>query len=351
MKEEYGDEYQTTFNSNKLIQYLDYKMGAIDGDSKSRRSLGNIYAIYSITHFYSEDFIEDPETYKLFPGYEFTKLFYFCRSLYGGEKLQNHALNSRVNGEFINKFPDEVEPIVIDNGKYSLHINYLYSNGKDTSKAINRIIEKYIEILIEKDSTLMRTIEELSIIKDTVVKKEKIKEMLNSKTEARVFEIISYAVLKNHYRGISIIIGDNMESLRTEYLTLYKTGRTNANDGGIDFVMRPLGRFFQVSEVGSYNKYFLDMDKVLHFPITFVIKTEKAVKEIQDDFDFYIHKKSGGMKTLEERYKSAIEEIITINELRVWINFMSAEHVDNILKDIEVYYKYEMNCGSQFFLD
>ncbi len=27
-------------------------------------------------------------------------------------------------------------------------------------------------------------------------------------------------------------------------LQLYKTGRTNANDGGIDFVMRPIGRFF-----------------------------------------------------------------------------------------------------------
>jgi len=25
------------------------------------------------------------------------------RTLYGGEKLQNHALNSRVNGEFANK--------------------------------------------------------------------------------------------------------------------------------------------------------------------------------------------------------------------------------------------------------
>lgn len=27
-----------------------------------------------------------------------------------------------------------------------------------------------------------------------------------------------------------------------------KTGRTNANDGGIDFVTKPLGRFFQVTE-------------------------------------------------------------------------------------------------------
>ena len=223
LRGEYGGEYESVFNSSKLIQYLDYKMGAVDGDSKSRRSLGNIYAIYSITHFYFEDFIDDSENYKQFSGYEFTKLFYFCRSLYGGEKLQNHALNSRVNGEFLNKFPDEIEPIIIDNGKYSLHIDYLFVNGKDISKAINRIVEKYIEILIEKDSTLMKTIEELSTVDDVGIKKEKIKEMLNSRTEARVFEIISFAVLKNHYKGISIIIGKDMESLRTEYLTLYKT--------------------------------------------------------------------------------------------------------------------------------
>jgi len=73
-------------------------MGAIDGDSKSRRSLGSKYAIFSITHFYAEDFAGDQEAYRSFPGYEFTKLFHFCRSLYGGEKLQNHALNSRQKG-------------------------------------------------------------------------------------------------------------------------------------------------------------------------------------------------------------------------------------------------------------
>ena len=50
---------------------------------------------------------------------------------------------------------------------------------------------------------------------------------------------------------------------------LYKTGRTNANDGGIDFVMRPLGRFFQVTETVDVNKYFLDIDKIQRFPLTF----------------------------------------------------------------------------------
>jgi len=45
------------------------------------------------------------------------------RTLYGGEKLQNHALNSRVNGEFKNKIatiPDK-SLILINDGKYLIH--------------------------------------------------------------------------------------------------------------------------------------------------------------------------------------------------------------------------------------
>ena len=89
-------------------------------------------------------------------------------------------------------------------------------------------------------------------------KKKKISEMLDEDAEARIFEIISYAILRNHYLNTKVYIGYSAEELKEEYLTLYKTGRTNANDGGIDFVMRPLGRFFQVTEVNSYDKYLLD---------------------------------------------------------------------------------------------
>jgi len=46
--------------------------------------------------------------------------------------------------------------------------------------------------------------------------------------------------------------------VKEDFLILYKTGRTNANDVGIDFVMKPLGRFFQVTETLDVRKYFLD---------------------------------------------------------------------------------------------
>lgn len=346
MKDTYGKEWNQIYENSKLIRYLDFKTGAIDGNSKTRRSLANIYAIYSLSFYYYRDFYNNPEKYKKFQGYEYSLIFNHCRTLYGGEKLQNHALNSRVNGEFLNKFPGSVEPIVINNGKYALHINYLYVGSIDISPTINAIVEEYIRLLIAKDSELMRDLEELSAMSNIGQKKEKIKSMLNSKVEARVFEIVAYAVLKNYYRNQFVYFGTTPDDVQKASLILYKTGRTNANDGGIDYVMRPLGRFFQVSEVGNYDKYFLDMDKVLHFPITFVIKTEKGRSKIRSEFESYIEEKSGGMEILKNKYHDAIEEIITINELRLWVDDMDDEAISDLLQDIEVYYKYEMNFGS-----
>lgn len=86
-------------------------------------------------------------------------------------------------------------------------------------------------------------------------KKMKIDSLLEEKSEARIFEIISYSILKNHYKNQHIFIGTSMNDIKEESLNLYKTGRTNANDGGIDFVMKPLGRFFQVTEVDKYLSY------------------------------------------------------------------------------------------------
>ena len=100
-------------------------------------------------------------------------------------------------------------------------------------------------------------------------------QLLSEGSEARIFEILAFSILKRHYSHLSILIGETEDTLCKRSLQLYKTGRTNANDGGIDFVLRPLGRFFQVTEVSVLGKYLLDIDKVLHFPVTFVIKTSR----------------------------------------------------------------------------
>ena len=334
------------FERSPLLRYLDLKTGAISGNTKTRRSLANIYALYSIIHFYSQDFFEKPDEYKEFSGYDYTKLFVFYRGLYGGQKLQNHALNSRVNGEFKNKIVSESgnDLIVINDGKYAIHIDYLYVDGVDISRIAIRIIEKYMDLLVAKDSKLISDIEALIKMESVQEKRKKISELLNEDSEARIFEIISFSILKSHYRNVKVFIGFSLDSLEEQYLTLFKTGRTNANDGGIDFVMRPLGRFFQVTEVtGNYDKYLLDIDKVMHFPITFVIKTLLDKSVVYSQLEHYILQKSGGMRIIRERYKKAIEEVITINELRNWLNELDNQSVDDLLGDINKYYRLELN--------
>lgn len=343
LKEEYQNNFEDIFNNSPLLQYLDCKMGAVYGNSKTRRSLANIYAIYSILNFYVDDYYNQKEKYKTFSGYPYTKLFSFCRQLYGGEKLQNHALNSRVNGEFRNK-ENTNDLIIIDNGKYALHIDFLYVKGTDISKTVIKVIQKYILLLKEKDNAFVNDLEELKSFKTINNKLDKLNTMLTEKSEARVFEIISYAILKNHYKGMKIYWGYTPQNLQQEFLTLYKTGRTNANDGGIDFVMKPLGRFFQVTEVmENYDKYLLDIDKVMRFPITFVIKTLKTKEVVEAELNSYIQVKSGGMEIIINRYKSAIEEIITINELKKWMFDLLDDEINAVINDIEMYYKLEMN--------
>lgn len=344
LHEEFADMAQRIYDDSLLLQYLDRKMKAVHGNSKTRRSLANIYAIYSILYFYTHDYYNTPDKYRKFYGYDYMLLFNFYRGLYGGSKLQNHALNSRVNGEFKNKFPDSRNDlIIINNGKYLLHIDYLYVNGKDISITCCKIIEKYIALLIKKDNALINILQEIKASDNYIEKKMRIRELLSEEAEARIFEIISYAVLKNHYQNIKIYWGYSLDNIKEDYLKLYKTGRTNANDGGIDFVMRPLGRFFQVTEVNDYDKYLLDIDKVMHFPVTFVIKTNIEKETVCEELHSYIEQRANGMAVIKERYENAIEEIITINELYQWIEDLDNEDIDNIIRDIDIYYKLEMN--------
>lgn len=344
LKEEFPQDYQTIYDNSPLLQYLDKKMKAIHGNSKSRQSLANIYAIYSILHFYQEDFYNQPDEYRKFRGYRYSDLKDYCCKQYGGRKLQNHAFNNRINGEFRNRFPDTTNNLFIStNGKYLLHIDYLYVAQTDISIVCCHIVEKYIELVKAKDRALFQTLQEMQSSTDYFEKKEKIKNLLSKDAEARIFEIISYAILKNHYKSQKIYWGTSPDAIHAEALQLYKTGRTNANDGGIDFVMRPIGRFFQVTEVRKYKKYLLDIDKVMHFPITFVVKTNISKSKVHEELNDYIRKRSGGMLVIEERYHNAIEEIITINELQQWIDALNNSDIDNIVQDIDTYYRLELN--------
>lgn len=345
LKSDFKENYKNIFKNSELLQYIDKKTNAITGNSKSRKNLGNIYAIYAFLHFYSEKFYNNAEEYKKFDGFEYTDLWNFCKKQYGGEKIQNHALNNRLNTEFANKIAKEPEKLllIINGSKYLMHIDSIYVNGIDISICVLKIIRRYIELLYEKDMKLIKDLDDLMNELDVTKKRGKIFDLLDENSEARIFEIISYAILKAYYKNEKVYIGRSKENIKEEYLKLYKTGRTNANDGGIDFVMKPLGRFFQVTEVDNYDKYLLDMDKVLHFPITFVVKTNKKREDIEEELNQYILLKSGGMEAIINNYKNSIEEIITINELKIWISELSLDDINFIVKNIDLYYRIEMN--------
>ena len=124
---------------------------------------------------------------------------------------------------------------------------------------------------------------------------------------------------------------------------LYKTGRTNANDGGIDFVMRPVGRFFQVTETTDVSKYFLDIDKVQRFPISFVVKSKEAKEKIWEA----IHKQALAkyrIETVVNSYMEAIEEIINVDDLiAAFKNIVEFGRLQNVMDEIMIQSKAEFN--------
>lgn len=226
-------------------------------------------------------------------------------------------------------------------------LTILYVGKRDISKTCCKIVEKYVELLMEKDHALLKVLQRMEQMTDYDEKKKQINGLLTEDAEARIFEIISYAILKNHYSNIKVYFGYSAETIKEVQLQLFKTGRTNANDGGIDFVMRPVGRFFQVTEVNNYDKYLLDIDKVMHFPITFMIKTRSSKASVLKDLEAYIDDRANGMRVIKERYENAIEEVITINELVEWTFGLNNEDIDGIIRDIDVCYKLEMNMDDE----
>jgi len=131
--------------------------------------------------------------------------------------------------------------------------------------------------------------------------------------------------------------------LEEENLKLYKTGRTNANDGGIDFVMKPLGRFFQVTETTNVKKYFLNIDKIERYPITFVIKSELSEKQLKKML------KEGAeaqflIKAIVKKYMDAIEELINLPRIKSIFKKLIKEGKSNeILEEIIQQSRVEFN--------
>lgn len=269
-----------------------------------------------------------------------------------GNKLQNHALNHRMNSDFRKYFPQtEYIPILrdVETKRYWINENLLKISAADDlyniAKSIISIVNRYIETKRSAFEAFIQTCERLKRINGE--SKENVEafivNLLGPNADARIFEIVSYAILKYYYSNQTIYFGFDPESVEEENLKLYKTGRTNANDGGIDFVMRPLGRFFQVTETLDVRKYFLDIDKIERYPISFVIKSEESVNVLRQKLQERAEKQYL-ITAIVRRYMDCVEEIINIPDLKDRFSETVQEgHLRNVLDEVIKQSKVEFN--------
>jgi len=340
LEKNFGELSDRVFSEGEIIQYLNIKTKSASKGSKSRGSFANLYAVYVLVEDYLLKEFHKTGKYAEYEGAVFTNLLKRQRELPFGQKLQNHALNHRMNEEFKKYFPTcEYIPILRspETNRYWFNENLLkikiseqYYNLAET---IIQIIDKYVEAKKSAFEKFIRFCES-----SQKLKKRELNDFINSLVEppvdARIFEIVSYSILKYYYHNQNIYWGFEIDKIQEENLKLFKTGRTNANDGGIDFVMKPLGRFFQVTETVDVNKYFLDIDKIEKYPITFVIKSSDSIAALRSKIKQQAEKQYS-IKAIVSRYMECIEEIINVPILLDrFKDAVNQRHLGNILAEI-----------------
>lgn len=352
LKNYFADDFEQIFKNSELLQYINIKTKSANRGSKSRGSFGNLYAIYVLIEDYISNGFDKKTGYSDFEGAKFSDLFKRQRELSFGAKLQNHALNHRMNEEFKKFFPTcEFTPIirVVETNRYWFNENLIRVKANkrifNISHAILEIIDAYVEVKRSSFETFIDTCEKLKELEEEKIPKtsEFVLGLLAPNVDARIFEIVSFAILKYFYFDQTVFFGFEIDDIEEEKLKLYKTGRTNANDGGIDFVMKPLGRFFQVTETTDVKKYFLDIDKLEKFPVTFVVKSNETSELLLSNIRSNAEKQYS-IKAVVDKYISCIEEIINIPELISRFNkAVELGKLNDILSEIIIQSKVEFN--------
>lgn len=241
LKKNFQSLSDKVFSKSELIQYINIKTKSANKGSKSRGSFANLYAIYILVEDYLAHGFNIKGDYKNYQGAVFSTLFKRQRELPFGQKLQNHALNHRLNEEFKKFFPNcDYVPILRDptSNRYWFNQNLLVLRiGKrklDIAASVIQIIDAYIAAKKSSFERFIKFCENAEKVKGEGELVNFIKELLEPTVDARIFEIVSYSVLKYYYHNQKLYWGFVPEDLKEDNLKLYKTGRTNANDGGID---------------------------------------------------------------------------------------------------------------------
>lgn len=155
----FGEYASDIFAASPLLGYLNSKTKSANRGSKARGAFANHYALYVIIEDYISGGYADGKAalpYSKYEGARFTDLFRRQRELPFGTKLQNHALNSRLNDEFHKFYPAvQKQPIVRDVAKQRywiqedlLLVEIRHRDGSDHSyniaRAVIEIIDAYV---------------------------------------------------------------------------------------------------------------------------------------------------------------------------------------------------------------
>jgi hypothetical protein len=356
LQSHFEDETDEVFEKSLLLQYINLKTKSANRGSKSRGSFANLYAIYVLVEDYINKGFHKGGDYSKYAGAVFSDLFRRQRELPFGSKLQNHALNHRMNEEFKKFFPTcEFTPIMRDvsTNRYWINTHLLTVTVGGTThnlaEAVVGIVNAYIEAKRDSFNTFIDACTQLKTVMEATpdAVETYIMGLLAPTVDARLFEIVSFAILKYFYHDQFVYFGFSLDDLKKEHLRLFKTGRTNANDGGIDFVMKPLGRFFQVTETLDVKKYFLDIDKLERFPISFVIKSEEPIPRLKTRLEQGALEQYAVDKIVQS-YMACIEEIINVPRLKeCFQTAVKQGYLPAILDEIVKQSKVEFNYSEE----
>ena len=231
----YTEVADDLFDKSLLLQYINIKTKSAQRGSESRSSFANLYALYVLVEDYINKGFAQKGKYSKYEGAAFSVLLKRMRELPFGAKLQNHALNHRMNEEFRKYFPDcEFTPIVRDlqTNRYWINENLLKVRlGKkihNIATAIIEIIDEYAKVKTDSFKRFIEQCEQLENInkEDEEKSSEFVIGLVAPNVDARLFEIVSYSILKNYYKDEKIYWGFSRDDLKEENLKLYKTGRT-----------------------------------------------------------------------------------------------------------------------------
>ncbi len=216
LKNSFGKNAGEVFEKSQLIQYINLKTRSANKGSKARSSFANLYAIYVIVEDYIEKKFNKGGEYAKYEGAIFSHLFKRQRELPFGASLQNHAFNNRMNSEFQKFFPNsEFTPILrnLETNRYWINENLLKVKvGKTTHNlalVIIEIINEYVKTKQDAFERFIKACEELQKIEAEKSRKVIgfITGLLAPNVDARLFEIVSYSILKSYYSDQTIIWG------------------------------------------------------------------------------------------------------------------------------------------------